>query len=120
MTLLDKYNKNLNTFNFSSKDGVEYKKLSELFESGKKEIKILSFFINTKGKYGDSAVACSEDFNINLPNHLLDTVKEMIQDEHIVKLANSGGLGIEIYQYESKKWGKNYSVNFIYLDRLTW
>lgn len=115
MSILNKYNTNVNRFDFVAKEGVEYKKLSELFESGIKEVPIRSLFINTKGRFGDSPVACSDEFNVNLPNHLLDSVRLMIEDEEIINLANSGGLGIQIYEYESKKWGKNYSANFIEL-----
>ena len=42
----------------------------------------------------------------------------MIEDDDIIDLANQGNLGIEIYQYDSKKWGKNYSSNFIDFNEL--
>lgn len=113
MSILNKYNKTTNPYEFEPKNNVEYKNLAELFEAGIKEVPILSMFINTKGKFGDSPVVCTYDYNINLPNHMLDTVKEMNTDVDVIDLANSGKLGIQIYEYNSKKWGKNYSVNFI-------
>lgn len=113
MSVLNKYNNNVNRFDFVQAKNVEYKKLSDLYEDNVKQLKINSLFINTKGKFGESPVATADGFNINLPTHLLETVKEMIQDEDVIELANQGNLGIEIYQYETKKWGKNYSSNFI-------
>ena len=118
MSVLNKYNNNVNRFDFEQEKNVDYKKLSELFEANVKQLKINSLFINTKGKFGDSPVATADGFNINLPTHLLETVKEMIEDEDVVALANQGNLGIEIYQYETKKWGKNYSCNFIDFNEL--
>lgn len=117
MTLLSKYNSNnLNPFDYEQVAQPEYKRLEDLYKAGETQITILGFFINTKSKFGESAVAMAEGYNINLPNHLKDTVKEMIQDQDIVELANNKCLGIEIYEYHSKKWGKNYSVNFIEID----
>lgn len=119
MSVLKKYNSNnVKRFDFEQEKNVEYKKLSDLYNQNIREIKINSLFINTKGKFGDSPVATADGFNINLPSHLLETVKEMIEDEEIVALANKGELGIEIYQYDSKKWGKNYSTNFIEINDL--
>lgn len=119
MKLLSKYNNNnLNPFNYEQVPSPEYKRLADLYEEGTQQILVHGFFINNKGKFGDSAVAMAEGYNINLPNHLRDTVKEMIQDPDIVELANEGRLGIEIYSYNSKKWGKNYSANFVELSDL--
>ena len=118
MSVLNKYNSNVNRFDFEQEKNVPYKKLSDLFNDNIKQLKIHSLFINTKGKFGDSPVATADGFNINLPNHLLDTVKEMIEDDDVIALANQGNLGIEIYQYETKKWGTNYSSNFIDFNEL--
>lgn len=112
--LLDKYNKKkVNVFKYEQVENPEYKSLKELYENGKTEILIKGFFINTKGYYGESAVAMARGFNINLPNHLLETVKEMLTDDEVIEMINNDRVGIEIYQYTSKKWGTNYSVNFI-------
>mgnify|MGYP001472028153 FL=1 len=111
--LLNKYNKKVNVFKYEQVENPEYKNLKELFEDGKTEILIKGLFINTKGYYGDSPVAIAEGYNINLPGHLLDTVKEMLTDSELIEMINNDRVGINIYQYTSKKWGSNYSVNFI-------
>ena len=116
MSILEKYNNKVNRFEFEQERDIEYKKLSDLYENGTKKIQVLAMFINNKSRYGDSAVICTNGYNVNLPKHLLETVKEMIEDDEVVELANNGGLGVEIYSYNSKKWGKNYSVNFIELS----
>ena len=110
---LNKYNKKVNVFKYEQVEEPEYKSLKDLFENGETEVLIKGFFINTKGYYGDSAVAIADGYNINLPNHLLETVKEMLTDGELIEMINNDRIGIEIYQYTSKKWGTNYSVNFI-------
>lgn len=111
--LLNKYNKKVNVFKYEQVENPPYKRLKDLYELDETEILIKGFFINNKGYYGDSAVAIAEGFNINLPSHLLETVKEMLTDDEVIEMVNSDVLWIEIYQYTSKKWGTNYSVNFI-------
>lgn len=111
--LLSKYNKKVNVFKFEQVENPEYKKLKDLFEHGETKVLIKGFFINTKGYFGDSAVAIADGYNINLPNHLLETVKEMLTDDEVIEMINNDKVGIEIYQYTSNKWGTNYSVNFI-------
>lgn len=116
MSILNKYNTNVNPFTFEQSKEVEYKNLEQLYKEGNTKIPIYSFFINTKGRFGDSAVAMTDGININLPNHLTETVKEMMKDPDIIDLANDKGLGIEIYEYHSNRWGTNYSVNFIEME----
>ena len=113
--LLNKYNKKVNVFKYEQVENPKYKNLKELFEEDETIILVRGFFINTKGYYGDSPVAIADGYNINLPGHLLDTVKEMLSDSELIDMVNSGRVGIEIYQYTSNRWGTNYSVNFIEL-----
>lgn len=112
MSILSKYNNNVNRFTFKQVDNPDYKSLKELYKNGDVALFVGGLFVNTKSKFGDSPVAVCDGFNVNLPNHLLETVKEMINDDDVVELANKGDLAMEIYEYETKKWGKSYSVNF--------
>lgn len=127
MSVLSKYNKGPK-FVFRFEDGVdyEYKKLSEL-DPEEKYI-IYTMYINDKGDYDDhpvfAAAALSDTHNniflVDIPAHLTETVKEMINDDEIVALANAGSLGFKIktYEYEKKENKKvvkkiGYSVDFI-------
>lgn len=113
MSVFNKYNKGSN-FDFQTPSDFEFVKLEDLYEvDGDNQHDLKALFINTKSKFGDSPVAVTDKALVNLPGHLLDTVREMINDDEVVNEINSDRAGIEIYEYESKKWGTNYSVNFI-------
>lgn len=114
MSIVNKYNKG-NLFTHRTNGNEAYITLQELYqEIGKDPIQVLNFYINNKSKYGDYPIAVTERFLVNLPKHLLSTVQEMLQDEEIASLANSGKLGFMIYQYTGKN-GDGYSVNWIEL-----
>lgn len=110
--VLNKYNKG-GLYNHKTKGTEEYTSLEELYNNFKdKPIKVLNFYINKKSLYGDYPIAVTENFLVNLPQHLLDTVLEMLQDEEVAEIANNGKLGMTIYKYKGKKWG-GYSVNWV-------
>jgi len=112
MSITNKYNKG-NLYTHRTNGNEAYITLKELYqETGNYPIQVLNFFINTKSKFGDYPIAVTEHLLVNLPKHLLDTVQEMLQDEEIASLANSGKLGFVIYQYTGKN-GDGYSVNWI-------
>lgn len=102
--------------------GFQYKKLSDCFgENGAKQVyRIAGIYINTKGKFDDApvlAVTDNEGFGyfVNLPSHLLDTCKEIMNDEEAVQAINKGKFGFTIYTYESNnaKGRTLYSVEFV-------
>lgn len=127
MSVLSKYNKGPRfNFRFEDEAQYEYKKLAEL--DPKEKYIIYTMYINDKGDYDPHPVfasaALSDTHNnvflCDIPAHLTETVKEMINDDEIVTLANAGSLGFKIktYEYEKKEKGKNvkktgYSVEFI-------
>lgn len=127
MSVLSKYNKGPRfNFRFDAGAQYEYKKLSEL--DPKEKYIIYTMYINDKGDYDDHPVfasaALSDTHNniflADIPSHLTETVKEMINDDEIVALANAGSLGFKTkaYEYEKKEKGKpvkkiGYSVEFI-------
>lgn len=127
MSVLSKYNKGPKfVFRFEDEANYEYKKLSEL--DPKEKYIIYTMYINDKGEYDDHPVfasaALSDTHNniflVDIPTHLTETVKEMINDDEIVALANAGSLGFKTrsYEYEKKEKGKmvkkvGYSVDFI-------
>ena len=109
MSVLSKYNKgSLFTFKLDPEMVIEFVKLSELDLDREYVVRML--YINTKGQYKDHPVAASfpkgdEDaiMLVDLPEHLTDTVREMIVDQEVAELANKCKLGFKIrtYEYES-------------------
>lgn len=110
----DKYNKTFTKFDFEPSDNFQFHSLKDMYngKKGNNNYIVLGIYINRRSKFGDAPVIVSEDCYINLPKHLLDTVKEMLGDEELVKAINNREFGIEVYEYETN--GKTcYSVNWI-------
>ena len=121
-------------FSFSSKfnnerlfnietEGFEYKSLEELFENdvdpGTGEplntvYTVCGIYINKKSLYDPAPVIATEDFYINLPAHLLDVCKEMINDKRAVAEINARHAGIRIYKYHQPRYDRDcYSVEWV-------
>lgn len=97
-----KYNKGL-LFNVETK-GFKFYKLKDIYQndSVKYYIKGLVIF-NTQ--YGDSANAILEDKFVNLPNHMVMTVREMLNDDELIQNIKADKVGFTIRQYEDVKHG---------------
>ena len=94
-----------------------FKTLKELYEENGKEKRYLVTGLYTyQSVYGEGCFAKSEGFNISLPTHMVETVKQIREDEESVTQINNGEVFIEIYtyslpdKYPNKKF---YSVNFV-------
>lgn len=113
MSILSKYNKG-KAFTFKTPENFDYINLEQLANHyGLDQThQVNALYINTKSRFGDSPVAVTGTHIVNLPSHLTDTVKEMIQDEELVDLANEHRLGFTIYSYDGKN-GSGYSINWV-------
>ena len=107
--LISKHQTVVAQFDFPEKER-EFKKLAELQENTK--YTILAVFINTKGKFGDQGLFVTDDFQVNLPPHLLDLAHDLRQDQEIIDAINNRELAFEIYQYNGKN-GVGYSLNLV-------
>ena len=115
--LLNKANGN-KKFNFTQFEDAKYISLKDLYEENgaEKVYTLKALYINTKGKYGDSPVALINGYNINLPNHLLDTINLFIVSLDMVEAINNNEVGFTIYKYTDNKYGKEcYSVSWVEL-----
>lgn len=120
MNLQDKLNQlnKVQLFDFEAPEHFEYRTLADLAGQGKTEHQLKALFINTKSRFGDSPVAVTNESYVNLPNHLLDTVRNLMADDEIVYAINQGAIGFKIREYTSKQWGRNYTVEFIQINPL--
>lgn len=110
--LINKHQNVVANFDFPEKER-EFKKLEELHkQQPKARYTILAVFINTKGKFGDQGIFVTNDFQVNLPPHLLELSQELRQDDEIIQAINNRELAFEIYQYNGKN-GKGYSINLV-------
>ena len=115
--LLNKANGN-KKFDFTQFEGAKYTSLKDLYEENgdEKVYTLKALYINTKGKYGNSPIALINGYNVNLPNHLLDTINLFIDSLDMVDAINNNEVGFTIYKYTDNKYGKEcYSVNWVEL-----
>ncbi len=102
-------------FNVGSTEGYEYRKLEELYKEYGEYVQypIRALYIN-ETKFGESAVATTDGYFINLPSHVVRDVKEIIADEDLVNRINEGLVSIEIYEYFSHKYnGTFYGLKWV-------
>lgn len=110
-----KYNKE-QKFNFRTPDDFKFTTLDELFTNygGERIYPVKALYINTKSVYGNHPVVVTDSALVDVPKHLLDTVKEMIDDDEAVNAINNGKVGFTIYTYIDKKYHKTcYSIKWV-------
>ena len=114
--LIDDLNKGVKKFDYEITDRHEYKKLGELYEEDKDRIYFVRmFYTNKKSMFGENEVVVTDNYIINLPKHLTETVKKIVNNEEYLKLINEGKFAFKIYEYEykqGKETKKGYSVNW--------
>lgn len=108
MSLANKYNRG-NKFEIDT-TGFEYHKLSEL---NKGEVyPIAGFFISTKGQFGPQPVAILKDSFVNLPQHCLQAVNDMLMDDEAIATIKAGKFGFSVREYQDKQGVKRLSVTW--------
>lgn len=116
MSIANKYNRT-KVFNFNIPQEFKYVSLSELFQKNgsNKVYKVNAIYINRKSRYADAPVVATDSELVNMPSHMTDTVKQMLQDDEVIEAVNKGKLGFTIYQYENKQQGHNlyFSINWV-------
>lgn len=108
--VLDKYKQTAKRFDFEIPKTHEFLSLHDLYNQNGKEYiyQLTALFINKKSRYGDSPVVVTNEFLVNAPNHLTETVKAMIADGELVDAVNNGEIGFKIYTYTTKKYNGNF------------
>lgn len=83
----------------------DYVKLKDLYErDGDDEIyTIRGIYIGTKSEYADeSPLLALDDTYVNLPQHQLLDIKEMLNSKQAINCINAGGAGFRIEKYTKK------------------
>ena len=117
MSYATKFNKNKsNKFTFKPADDPQYVSLEVLYNKNPEQVHdVRALYINTKSRFGDApCVAIDPVIIVNLPKHLLETVKEMINDEECVTAINNNEVKFKIYSYNDKTFNKTcYGVEWL-------
>ena len=83
----------------------EYVKLKDLYErDGEGEIyPVRGIYIGTKSEFADETPLLATDTTyVNLPQHQLIDVKEMLNSRQAINCINNGGAGFTIEKYTKK------------------
>ena len=117
MSYATKFNKNKgNKFTFKPVDDAQYVSLEVLYNKNPDQIHdVKALYINTKSRFGDApCVVIDSVIIVNLPKHLLETVKEMINDDECVDAINNNEVKFKIYSYKDKTFNKTcYGVEWL-------
>lgn len=115
---IEKYNKQGNQYTFRANFDTYYKlrDLEEYIDHPEKVLPLLGMYTHN-GKFGLNATLITNHFYVNLPAHMTKQIAEMMDDDEVTELINSGRAGFTIYSYINQSGGKSYSVNFVTLQK---
>lgn len=107
MGLMNKFNKG-NAFKDIDTSNMDYVSLADVYDekNPEKVFKIQGVYINPKSKLGASCVAIGEDVQYNLPQHQVENIQQMLDDEEVINAIRNGHVGFKITPYEN-----SFSVN---------
>lgn len=91
-------------FNVDTAD-FDYVKLADLYErDGEGEIYVIrGVYIGTKSEFAEeSPLLATDEFYVNLPQHQLIEIKEMLNSRQAISCINNGGAGFVIEKYTKK------------------
>ena len=116
---ITKFNSKGNSFIYRAPEGTPYKKLKDLYDKKHPDNfwVILGAFVHN-GQYGENAVLVTKDCYVNLPDHMVQKVKDLLNDDEVIEQINAGAAGFKIYEYENAKGNKSFSVTFCDVEPL--
>lgn len=114
MSFAKRFNKVKARFDYKAPENTPFASPSELVEvNGIATVYPLrACYINKKGYYGEEAVLITNSHFVNAPKHVLETVKEILNDEQSIQLINDGKVGFKFYQYKNK-FGEQIGIEWV-------
>lgn len=122
MGIANKYNKQGNRFKYQIPENSEhvFVKASELYQMPNNEagVVVKSMYINSKGKFGEHGVLICEEpaILIDCPNHLTETIRDMMKDDEVVEAVNAGKFGVRAYEYATKNAASGVAYGLEFMD----
>lgn len=87
------------------KDFVSLKELRDSYEDDRTHL-IHGIGINGKSKYGAHPFLETNNYLVDLPKHMLDTCKQILDDPEMVEEIKEGIVGFKIRTYIDNNFGK--------------
>ena len=93
----------------------DYMSLEDIYDGDESRVfPCCGVYMSTKGYYGEHPVIATENYYVNLPQHLTDMVRSILNDKRAIKAINDGLVGFTIYSYEQKRFGTTcYSIRWV-------
>lgn len=115
--IINKYNKTA-LFIYDSELERDFCTLKDLQDQSEPEtiFPVHALFINDKSKFGKAPVAVVNEWLVNLPSHLTETVEQMRSDVDLVQLVNDRKLGFTVYTFENQ-YGLQFSVEWVEINQ---
>lgn len=114
MSFAKRFNTVKAQFDYQAPENTPFIKPSELVAKNgiDKVYKLRSCYINKKGLYGNEPVLITDDFFVNAPTHIVETIQQILKDEQAVKLINLEKVGFKFYQYQNK-FGEQIGIEWV-------
>ena len=90
--------------------------LSDLFNNNGKDAiyPVKAIFINTKSKFADAPVIATDKFLVNIPSHMTDTCREILNDNESIESINNDEVAFTIYSYHNATYNSEcFSIKFV-------
>lgn len=114
MSFANKHNQVTNPFTFEHSKDAPFTKPSDL-ELGAVYL-VRGMFTHEKGKYGTSGTIVLNDSLLSAPSHMVETIKQVLQDAESINLINRGLVGVKAYTYQSSKYGEQVGLEWVDID----
>lgn len=63
---------------------------------------IYGVFFHNKGKFGESGVLILDGKLVDLPKHMNDNMKELLNNDEFISDVKAGKVGIKVYTYDTE------------------
>ena len=100
------------TFNVNSDDFPFTDLKTVIAENGHKVLKVQGVF-HYKAKYGERPVIIADCLKINLPDHCMKDIENILADDEAIRLINEGKCGFQTSEYTDSKGEVRYSGSFV-------
>ena len=96
----------------------DYMSLEELWASIGEDpdcpIEVRGIYINTKGNFDDAPVVAIDGRYVNLPSHLTQQCRAILEDKAAIKAINAGTVAFKIRPYYKKKYDREcYTIEWV-------
>ena len=103
-------------FNVDCSD-FEYYSLEDMYKDDNTVYPVRGIYLNNKSLYDPAPVIATDSYYVNLPAHMYEDCKSILQDKTAIADINRGVVGFKIYKYIQKKFNREcYSIEWVDVD----